>query len=205
MKEIISKIYNDEIEIIIIYKLDRLSRTLKDIINFIDLCLHNNVDLILIRENIDMTSPMGRMMVYMFGVMAQFEREQISERTVNGMREKVMQGYYPHGNKPPYGYRKNVEHKLYIIEHEARVIKEAMELYAYENLSEYHVSEHIKNKYDKLMSAKNLRNYLLKPIHFGQAVVAGKSYPVVEPIFYEEDRAMLEKRKILNAYTKKEY
>lgn len=205
MKEIISQIENDEISIIIIYKLDRLSRTLKDVIYFIDLCLQKDVDLISIRENIDMTTPMGRMMVYMFGVMAQFEREQISERTVNGMKEKAMQGFYPHGNKPPFGYRKNEQHKLIIIESESIIIKEAMKLYAYNNWSEYHVSEYIKNKYGKYMSAKNLRKYLLKPIHFGKAIVAGKEYDVVDPIFSEEDRIALEKRKVLNVYTKKEY
>ncbi len=205
MKELIKQIENEEIDIIIIYKLDRLSRTLKDIINFIDLCIQKDVDLISIRENIDMTTPMGRMMVYMFGVMAQFEREQISERTINGMKEKAMQGFYPHGNIPPYGFWKDKDHRLHIIEDEALIIKEAMKMFAYNNWSEYHVAEYIKNKYGKTMSPKNLKAYLLKPIHFGLAVVAGTAYKVVDAIFSEQDKLMLEKREMLNVYTKKDY
>lgn len=152
-----------------------------------------------------MTNAMGRLMVYMIGVLAQFEREQISERTITGMMEKAQQGYYPHGNKAPYGYRKDKNHKLSIVPGEVKIIKEAFDLYVKQELSEYSVSDLVYKKYGKKLSAKNLRNFLNKNIHFGIVIVGGVEYKVVKPIFNLADKKALEKRRKLNEFSKKDY
>lgn len=205
MQKILKMIENEEIDVILICKLDRLSRSLSDIVGFIDLCLKHKVDLVSIKENIDMTTSMGRMFVYMMGVLAQFEREQISERTINGLKEKAKQGFYPHGNKVPYGFQKDKNHKLEVVQKEAEVIKEAMKMYAYDNKSEYDVSEYINEKYGKYFSPKNLRVFLEKPIHQGIVEVGGEEFAVVEPIFSSDDLQAMSQRRKLNIYSKKKY
>ncbi|WOO87032.1 recombinase family protein [Mollicutes bacterium LVI A0039] len=205
MKKLIQSIESGEVETLIIYKFDRLTRSLSDLVSFIDLCTQNQVSLISICENFDLTSAVGRFYVYVIGLLAQFEREQISERTINGLMEKAMQGYYPHGNKVPFGYIKDNDDKLYINEDESKIIKEALRLYAYDNLSEFKVSDIIKAKYGKYFSPKNLKNFLSKPLHFGFVAVAGIKYKIIDPIFSNEDKRKLECRKVLKVYTKKKY
>lgn len=206
MRQIIKLIENEEVDVIIIYKLDRLSRSLKDLLVFVEMCLDRNISLISIKENFDMTTAMGRMMAYIMAVLAQFEREQISERTIMGYIEKAEQGFYPFGNKVPFGYYKDEEHKLFVNQEEIEIVKEMLQLYAYENQSEYFVLEHIKNKYNKnRITVSNLKVFLNNTIHQGIVHVAGTIYNIVDPIFTEKDKEMLERRRTLNAYTKQPY
>lgn len=190
---------------IIIYKFDRLTRSMVDLVNFIELCDKSNVSLISVHENLDMSTPIGRMQANMIGALAQFEREQISIRTIDGLQEKASQGQYPMGNKVPYGYRKDKEHRLYIVEEEVEVIKALLKYYAYDNLSEYIASELVNEKYHKYFSPKNVRAYLSKDIFKGTVVVGGKEFNIVEPIFSTEDLLALERRRELHIYTRQEY
>ncbi|MFV0498471.1 MAG: recombinase family protein [Bacilli bacterium] len=205
IKEAIEQIKNGEVEMIIIYKFDRLTRSMVDLVNFIELCDKNNVSLISVHENLDMSTPIGRMQANMIGALAQFEREQISIRTIDGLQEKASQGQYPLGNKVPYGYRKDGEHKLYIVEDEVQIIKKLMKYYAYDNLSEYVASEIINEKHNKYFSPKNIKSYLSKDLFKGFVVVGGKEFHIVEPIFSAEDIKTLERRRELHIYTKQRY
>lgn len=205
IKEVIEMVKNGEVEMIIIYKFDRLTRSMVDLVNFIELCDKNNVSLISVHENLDMSTPIGRMQANMIGALAQFEREQISIRTIDGLQEKASQGQYPLGNKVPYGYRKDNKHKIYIVEEEVKIIKELLKYYAYDNLSEYVASELIMNKYNKYFSPKNVRSYLSKDLFKGFVHVGGKRFCIVEPIFTTKDTEALERRRELHIYTKQGY
>lgn len=205
IKEVIELINNDEVDMIIIYKFDRLTRSMVDLVNFIELCDKNNVSLISVHENLDMSTPIGRMQANMIGALAQFEREQISIRTIDGLQEKASQGQYPLGNKVPYGYKKDKNHKIYQVEKEVKIIKELLRYYAYDNLSEYVASDIIYNKYNKYFSPKNVKSYLSKDLFKGFVQVGGKDFYIVDPIFTTEDIEALERRRELHIYTKQGY
>lgn len=71
---------------VVVYKLDRLSRSQKDTLNLIeDYMLAAGVDFISINENFDTSSPFGRAMIGILSVFAQLEKDQIAERFTMGL------------------------------------------------------------------------------------------------------------------------
>ena len=83
----------DKIDIVLIYKLDRLSRSIKDTMYLIeDLFKPNNVNLISLSENFDTSQAMGMATIGMLSTFAQLERETIKERMMAGKQQAVKNG-----------------------------------------------------------------------------------------------------------------
>ena len=90
---------------VLVYKLDRLSRSQKDTLYIIeDLFLTNHVDFISMSENFDTSTPFGRAMIGILSVFAQLEREQIKERMAMGREGRAKQGKWHGGGNVPIGY-----------------------------------------------------------------------------------------------------
>lgn len=91
---------------VLVYKLDRLSRSQKDTLTLIeDHFLANGVDFISVCENFDTTTPFGRAMIGMLSVFAQLEKEQITERFTMGRIGRCRAGFFHGGANAPKGYR----------------------------------------------------------------------------------------------------
>lgn len=72
-------------ETVVVWKLDRMSRSLKDMIDLIKFFESKKVGFRSLTENIDTTTPSGKLIFHIFGSMAEFERDLIRERTLAGM------------------------------------------------------------------------------------------------------------------------
>ena len=95
----------DKIDIVLIYKLDRLSRSIKDTMLLIeDFFKPNNVDLISLSENFDTSQAIGMATVGMLSTFAQLERDTISQRMMAGKVQSVKNGNYI--NHAPFGYKR---------------------------------------------------------------------------------------------------
>jgi site-specific DNA recombinase len=96
------------IGIVIVLKLDRLTRSTRDLADVLDLGQKNNAALISVCESLDTKSASGRMVVNMLGVVSQWEREAIGERTAIALEHKrhQRQAYAP----TPFGYRREGNH-----------------------------------------------------------------------------------------------
>ncbi len=70
---------------IVVWRLDRLARSLRDLVATVDDLAHREVAFRSLTEAIDTTTPAGRFAVHIFGALAEFERELIRQRTVEGM------------------------------------------------------------------------------------------------------------------------
>lgn len=116
-------------DVVLVYKLDRLSRSQKDTLELIeDVFLKNNVDFVSISENFDTGTPFGRAMIGILAVFAQLEREQIKERTHMGREGRAKEGKYHGGGENPIGYD-YVNGELVINDFEAMQIREMHDLY----------------------------------------------------------------------------
>lgn len=105
MQQLTDDIESGEVTHVIVVKLDRLSRSLKDTIHLIeDVFIPNNVTFISILESFNTNTPFGRAMVGILSVFAQLERENIFERTRGGMQKRVEAGFWPGGGRTPFGY-----------------------------------------------------------------------------------------------------
>ena len=72
-------------ETVVVWKLDRMSRSLRDLIELVRFFDSKGVGLRSITENIDTTTPGGKLIFHIFGSMAEFERDLIRERTLAGL------------------------------------------------------------------------------------------------------------------------
>lgn len=79
-------------DIIVVWKLDRLSRSLKDLLVIMERIDNADAGFKSITESIDTTTPAGRMMMQMVGSFAEFEREMIRERTKAGLEAARKEG-----------------------------------------------------------------------------------------------------------------
>lgn len=127
LQSMLADVRAGKIDKVVVYKLDRLSRSQKDTLNLIeDEFLKNNTDFISLNENFDTSSAFGRAMVGILAVFAQLEREQIKERMHMGMEARAKTGKWCGGGKQPTGYEFK-DDQLIVIPYEAMQIKEAFE------------------------------------------------------------------------------
>ncbi len=159
---------------ILVYKLDRLSRSQKDTLYLIeDVFLKNNVDFVSINESFDTSSPFGRAMIGILSVFAQLEREQIKERSLMGRIERAKAGLYHGGWNTPTGYRYiKDDDALVIDEYEAQQVKLIFNMYM-NGKSMTEIRRHMHQtgyatKYGNYEHVKTVRNIL------GSAVYTGK-------------------------------
>ena len=105
MQRLIEDVRAGEIAQVVVYKLDRLSRSQKDTLYLIeDVFNPAGVGFTSMNENLDTGTPMGRAMLGIMSAFAQLERETIRERTRMGMRERVRGGLWMGGGHPAFGY-----------------------------------------------------------------------------------------------------
>ncbi len=110
IKQLINDVKNKKIDCVIVYKLDRISRSQRDTLFLIEEVFNKyNVGFISIRENFDTTSPFGKAMIGILSVFAQLERETILERTRLGLRKRAESGLWRGGGKIPFPYDYNKE------------------------------------------------------------------------------------------------
>ena len=81
-----------KVRILVVHALDRLGRSLHHLVRIITYMSENNLTLVSYRENIDLSTPAGRMLAGIFSVLAEYERSIISERTKAGMRAAKARG-----------------------------------------------------------------------------------------------------------------
>ena len=72
-------------EILLVWKLERLSRSLKDLINTLDELGHLGINFISYDNNLDTTTPTGKLVFQIIGAVAEFEKDIIRERIVSGL------------------------------------------------------------------------------------------------------------------------
>jgi DNA invertase Pin-like site-specific DNA recombinase len=79
-------------DILVVWRLDRLGRSLKELIETVNLLAERGVELRSLKENIDTTTPTGKLMFHIIAALAEFERDIISERTQAGLEAARARG-----------------------------------------------------------------------------------------------------------------
>jgi len=121
LQELLQDIREGKINIVLVYKIDRLTRSPKDFYQLIELFEKYEVDFISITERFDTSTSAGRLLRNIMLTFAQFERELASERTKDKMLERAKKGMW-NGGIVPYGYKKENK-KLVINSKEAEIVK----------------------------------------------------------------------------------
>jgi len=103
--QLMKDILNKKIDIIICYKIDRISRNVLDFSTTFNTLQEHSVQFVSVKEQIDTSTPLGRAMMYICSVFAQMERETTAERVKDSMIELAKSGKWA-GGKAPVGYKR---------------------------------------------------------------------------------------------------
>ena len=131
LKELTKDVEAGGIDKVVVYKLDRLSRSQLDTLYLIEkVFLAHGTDFVSMSENFDTSTPFGRAMIGILAVFAQLEREQIRERMGMGKEARAKEGKWCGGSSIPIGYDYDQPNDLFVInEYEAMQYKELVELF----------------------------------------------------------------------------
>lgn len=88
----LSDIRQGKVQTVICYKLDRIGRSLKHLLNLFEEFSNRGIGFISYSQNIDTTTPEGRMFLRMLMILAEYERELIVSRTMDGLARALKQG-----------------------------------------------------------------------------------------------------------------
>lgn len=200
LRRMLEDIRRKKIDSVIVYKLDRLSRSQKDTLMLIeDEFLANNVDFISVSENFDTSIPLGRAMIGILSVFAQLEKDQITERFTMGRIGRAKNGFFHGGAYPPTGYD-YMDGLLVVNEYEALQVKDLYNRFV-KGYSVYdcwrYMQKRYTNKYGGWKSQTLVRNVLKNEVYIGKVKFKGNVYQgihqaiVPEPLF-RQAQAILE-------------
>lgn len=121
LKELIRDITNNLIDMVVVYKIDRLSRSLMDFSKLSDLFNRYNVSFVSVTQNFDTSNSMGKLMLNILLSFAQFEREMSVDRMRDKLRSQQKKGLWTGGNVP-LGYDV-VDKKLIVNEEDKKIVQ----------------------------------------------------------------------------------
>ena len=110
------------IDTLVVYKIDRLTRSLMDFMRLLEVFEHRGIALVSVSQAFDSSSSMGRMILNVLLTFSQFERELITERVRDSIRSRKAHGE-THGSRAPIGYRRLIGKRLEIVPEEAEIVR----------------------------------------------------------------------------------
>ena len=191
-------------DVVLVYKLDRLSRSQRDTLYLIEeVFLPNNVDFVSMQESFDTATPFGKAMIGLLAVFAQLEREQIKERTRMGRIARAKSGLYHGGGYIPIGYDYE-DGKLTVNPYEAQQVQKIYEWYlngaSLKVIADRMQEEGYTNRYGSYSSWTGIRYILenetyLGRIHFGDVLVENAHEPIISEEQFKAVQVIREKRR----------
>lgn len=186
LQQMLQDIDKGLIDSVIVYKLDRLSRSQKDTLMLIEDCfLAKNVDFVSVNENFDTSTPFGRAMIGILSVFAQLEKDQITERFTMGRIGRAKNGYFHGGGNAPTGYD-YIDGELVINDYEAIQVKDLYNRFL-KGYPIHNCWQYMKQKYGGWGNEVSVRNVLKNELYIGKVKFKGVAYQGNhQPIISEE-------------------
>lgn len=193
LKQLLADIEDGLIDVVVVYKIDRLSRSLMDFSKLVEVFDRNGVTFVSVTQSFNTTTSMGRLTLNILLSFAQFEREVTAERIRDKIRASRQRGMWM-GGIVPLGYRVD-NRKLVIEETEAARVKMIFERFVSIGsatvLAKALAAENVRTRRGKLVDKGVLYKLLNNRVYIGEAVHKGESYPGEhKPII---DRALWDK------------
>ena len=197
-----------KVDIIIVYKVDRLTRSLSDFSRIIDRLDNAGASFVSVTQQFNTSSSMGRLTLNVLLSFSQFERELTSERIRDKLYASRKRGMWM-GGSVPLGYD-NVEKKLVINEEEAKDIRTIFNSYIkFESMREavrFVTKKGIRSKKQKrknhpggrIFSDGHFRNILINPTYIGKVrhnneIFEGKHEAIIDMCTWEKTQALVKK------------
>ena len=189
LQEMLQDLKDGKIDMIVIYKIDRLTRSPKDFYQLMEFLEETNTDFISITERFDTSTPTGRLLRNIMLTFAQFERELTSERTKDKLLERARKGMCP-GGRAVHGYDRKKK-KFIVNKKEAKDMELMFATYVQtKSLTQtYNIlkKKGVTNKAGKFFSKSNIWILLRNPIYMGKVRHNNELYPGLHKAIISEE------------------
>ena len=179
LKQLIADVEAGLIDVIVVYKIDRLSRSLMDFAKLVEIFDRNKVTFVSVTQQFSTVTSMGRLTLNILLSFAQFEREVIGERIRDKFAASRKRGMWM-GGFVPMGYDVK-DRKLVINEPEAATVRMIFERFAAlgsaSTLARAMQAEGVANKRGRLIDKGFIYKLISNRVYLGEAVHKGTSYP----------------------------
>src|ERR1700728_4352023 len=179
LQRLLADIEMQLVDVVVVYKIDRLSRALMDFAKLVEVFDRNNVAFVSVTQSFNTTTSMGRLTLNILLSFAQFERELIGERIRDKFAASRKKGMWM-GGFVPLGYNVK-DRKLIINEAEAATVRLVFERFAKIGSATVLVralrTEGIRGKQGKLVDKGYVYKLLNNRVYVGEAVHKGVAYP----------------------------
>ena len=201
MQNLIRDIREGRITHVLVYKLDRLSRSQKDTLYLIeDVFNTHDVTFTSLNENFDTSTPTGKAMLGMMSVFAQLERETIRERTRMGMLGRLKEGYWPGGARTPFGYDYDSAQGTLAPNADAARVERCFELLI-AGYSPDNIARMLGFKYDNTVRNILGRKTYLGLIEYNGVCYPGRHAPLVSQEVFARAQRILDQRAAKREWT----
>jgi len=147
INRLIEDIQKGKVNNVLVFKVDRLTRSTKNLIELVELFEEYNCAFNSLTESIDTDTPSGRMFLKIIGIFAEFERENLVSRLKLGFERKVKEGYTLASRSVSYGYIRKTGNKIQEIDPvESKIVKEIFSMYLDENKSFNKIAKTLNNR-----------------------------------------------------------
>ena len=175
LQKLITDAQRKKFDLVVVYKQDRLSRKLKDLLSLLENFENLGIGYKSATEPFDTTTSAGKMAIQMLGSYAEFERNRLIERVFPGMVEAVKKGHRPGSRYVPYGYTHNKEtKKLEVHPEESKVIKEIYQMYlrgkSTAQIAKHYLDIGVKSRSGGMFQKKTVGDILKSKVYIGSIV-----------------------------------
>ena len=179
LKCLIADIEAGQIDVVVVYKIDRMSRSLMDFAKLVDVFDRHGVTFVSVTQSFNTTTSMGRLTLNILLSFAQFEREVIGERIRDKFAASRKKGMWM-GGSPPLGYEVK-DRRLVVKADEAATVRMIFERYLTVGsatlLAKTLAAEGVTTKRGKPVNKGYLYKLLNNQVYIGKAVHKGTAYP----------------------------
>ena len=174
LNDLIADVKAKRVNNVLVYKIDRLTRSTRDLIQLTDLFNEQGCGFNSLMENIDTGTASGRMFLKIIGIFAEFERENLIERITVAYEKKAKEGYANTSFAIPYGYRREKGVlDITINEEESHIVKEIFNMYLEKHQSFNAIARElnlrkIKSNHNTKWSASSVGYILKNPLYAGK-------------------------------------
>lgn len=202
LKRMLKDIENKEVNCVLVYKLDRLTRSVFDLYKMLETFDQYDCKFKSATEVYDTTTAMGRMFITIVAALAQWERENMGERMAFGKKEKARQGKWT-SSHVPFGFYLNRETDiLYTNEEEAIIVRKVFNMYkkvGMNQIARYLNNNKLYTRAGNKWSDNTIMKMLRNPAYCGYVYWGGETHeglhePIISEKEFEEAKKISEKR-----------
>lgn len=204
MQRLLKDIKKGNIDVVLVYRLDRLTRSVLDLYLLLQTFEKYNVAFRSATEVYDTSTAMGRLFITLVAALAQWERENLAERVKFGIEQMIDEGKKPGGHSP-YGYKFDKNFNCTIIEDEANIVRMIYRMYCdgfgYRSIADRLNELGVKPRIAKEWNHISIRDILTNDIYigtyrWGNKVIHNNHTPIISEALFRKAQKAKEKRRV---------